>query len=317
MRSWRYHRNLFIFYATLFLLLVGAASALRQPVWWLAVPPLWLLHQSVRSALAFVHPQRNISLLADPLEDFKPVQFQSRDGLTISGFFTAHRNGITILLAHGLGASAHDLALLARLLVREGFGVLLPDLRAHGHSQGDTSTLGWKEGEDLVCAVEFLRKRVDVHGDRICAYGFSLGAQAVLRAALLTQDIRGLVLEGLGPVRLSDHGGAPRGFTRWLNLPGNWLFYPLQAWMAGASQPGVLEVIGSLAPRPVLLIAGGPPGGSELYFNRLFFEAARQPKEIWETPTAAHGSALVRDPDEYMQRITTFFHRAVKTDTEA
>ena len=51
--------------------------------------------------------------------------------------------------------------------------------------------------------------------------------------------------------------------------------------MIGGKDQGVLDVISKLAPRPVLLIASG---ANDIYFNRLFFEAAQEPKELWELP---------------------------------
>ena len=39
------------------------------------------------------------------------------------------------------------------------YGVLMFDLRAHGSSDGDTSTAGWREVNDLLGAVDYLRSR--------------------------------------------------------------------------------------------------------------------------------------------------------------
>ncbi len=314
MRSWRYYRDLLAYYLTLLLLLLAAARALRQPLFWLAAALLWMLHQAVRKAFGFAHPWRHLSPLTEGLEDFKEVRFQSRDGLSLAARFMASRNHGTILMAHGLGTSGQDLTVLARLLVRAGFGILLLDLRAHGNSQGDTSTYGLKEGEDVACAVEFLLGRVDVHGGKIGAYGLSLGAQAVLRGALRAEHIRALALEDLGPARLSDHGGQPRSLLRWLNLPFNWLSYRVYDWMAGGSQPGVLEVIAGLSPRPLLLIASGAEG---VGFNRHFLRAAREPKELLEVPEARHAGALAARPEEYMERMIGFFHKSLDIQTGA
>jgi alpha-beta hydrolase superfamily lysophospholipase len=194
----------------------------------------------------------------------------------------------------------------AEMLTNAGFGVFLIDLRAHGSSDGDTSTNGLREAEDVTGAVDYLLHRIDVNGQRIGALGIGLGAQAVLRGALQTENIRAMVLEGLEPSALSDHGGRQQSFLRRLRIPADWLYYKLVHFMFGGRNPGVLEVIGRLSPRPVLLIASG---AQDIYFNRLFFQAAGEPRELWELPEGEHGSAILANSQAYIQRVTAFFQR--------
>lgn len=308
MRSWRYYRNLSLFYITMILLLVAGARALTQPVYWFVTAIFWMLHNAVRYAFSFAHPWRRFSLIDQDEPDFKEVTFKARDGLTLFGRFIPSRNQATIILTHRLSTSSHSMVALGRLLVRAGYGVFLIDLRAHGNSEGDTSTFGLLEGDDIASAVNYLQTRIDVHGDKIGAYGLSLGAQAVLRGALKTDKIRALVLEGLGPSVLSDHGGKPKSFMRWFNYPFNWVYYLVYQFMIGGKDKGVLQVIGEVAPRPILFIASGE---KDIYFNRMFFQAAKEPKELWELPEAPHGGALAVDPDEYLKRLISFFEKTL------
>jgi uncharacterized protein len=314
MRSWTYYRNLSLFYLTMILMITAAARALTQPTFWVVTALLWLIHNAVRYAFAFAHPWRRFSLVQQEEQDFKELTFKSRDGLNLFGRFIASRNDATILLAHGLGSSSHDMTLLGRLLVRAGYGVFLLDLRAHGNSQGDTSTFGLREGDDIVSAVEYLLRRIDVHGDKIGAYGVSLGAQVVLRGALKTDKIRALMLESLGPSVLGDHGGTPKSLLRWINYPFNWVYYLVYQFMIGGRDQGVLQVIGDIAPRPIFLIASGD---KDIYFNRLFFQAAKDPRELWELSEGQHGSALAESPDEYLKRMIAFFDRTLGVKQES
>lgn len=314
MKSWRYYRNLSLFYFVMICMLIVAVRAFRQPVYWIVTLMLVLVYNAVRYAFATAHPWRRVSLIPQDATEFREVTFPSCDGLTLFGRFIAGRNHATIILTHRLGSSSLDLVLLGRLLVRAGYGVLLLDLRAHGNSPGDTSTFGWRESDDVVSAVNYLLTRIDVHGDKIGAYGVSLGAQAVLRAALKTDRIRALVLEGLGPSVLSDYGRMPASLAQWANYPFNWLYYPIYHFMIGGWDEGVLQVIGKIAPRPVLFIANGE---KDKPFNRLFYQAANDPKEIWELPTSQHGSALAQDPDEYMKRVISFFGKSLGVDQES
>src|ERR1041385_8166231 len=194
-------------------------------------------------------PQNNLN--------FREVTFTSRDGLTLFGRFMPSRNQATILLLHPLGSSNTNMLVYAEFLVNAGYGVFMIDLRAHGSSDGDTSTYGLREAEDVASAVDYLLHRLDVNGQKIGAMGISLGAQAALRGALKTDCLRALALEGLGPVRLSDHGGKPKSLRRWINYPFNWINYHVYEFMIGGKDTSVMEAIGQIAPRPILLIASG------------------------------------------------------------
>jgi pimeloyl-ACP methyl ester carboxylesterase len=313
MRNWRIVRNSFIFYLSMFAMVIAAARAFKQPIYWAATLIFWWLYLAVRNAFVFAHPSRRFSFLPPDDVEFKTISFKSRDGLTLSGRFIPTRNHATILLVHGLGTSSSNMTALARLLVQAGFGVFAIDLRAHGNSEGDTSTYGLREADDVAGAVDFLIKRIDVHGDKIGAFGISLGAQAVLRGALKTDKIRALALDGLGPSNLSDHGGRPKSLIRWLNYPLNWAYYLIYQFMIGGRDKGVLEVIGEIAPRPTLFIAAGE---KDMYFSRLFFQAAGEPKEILEFPQTQHAGGLVQNPEEYMRRLTSFFEKSLHVKDE-
>lgn len=307
-KSWRYYRDATVLWALFFLMLAVAGYALRHPLYWIAVLLLWFIRNPVRKAFIFAHPYRRISWLPETSLDVREVTFKSRDGLTLFGRFVRSRNHATILLLHPLNGSSSNMLLYAEFLARAGYGVFMFDLRAHGSSDGDISTYGLREADDVAGAVDYLLSRLDVNGQKIGALGISLGAQAALRGALKTDCIRALVLEGLNPVGLRDHGGMPKSLQRWVNYVPNWLYYRVYEFMIGGKDSGVLETIGKIAPRPILLIAGGE---KDIYFNRLFFQAANEPKEIWELPEAEHAAAILEDSHAYVRRVTEFFDRTL------
>jgi pimeloyl-ACP methyl ester carboxylesterase len=307
-KSWRYYRDSFLFWLPFFLLLLSGGYALSHPAYWPLVLFFWFIRNPVRRAFSFAHPFRRIAWLDATHLEFREVTFKSRDGLTLFGRFLPSRNSATILLLHGLGGANQDMLIYAEFLAHAGFGVFMIDLRAHGSSDGDTSTYGLREAEDVAGAVDYLLTRIDVNGQRIGALGVSLGAQAALRGALKTGHLRALVLEGLNPSILRDHGGMPQSLARWLNYPTNWLYYRLYHFMTGGMEAGVLDVIGKVSPRPVLLIASGE---KDIYFNRLFYQVASDPKELWEIPAGEHGAAILHDSHDYSQRVVEFFKKAL------
>ena len=307
-KSWRYYRNSALLWALFFLLLAVAGYALRQPVYWIAVLLLWFIRTPIRNAFAFAHPLRRINWMPETHLEFQEVTFPTCDGLTLFGRFLRSRNRATILLLHELSGTSTNMLIHAEFLAKAGYGIFMFDMRAHGSSDGDTSTSGWREANDVVGAVDYLIHRIDVDGQKIGALGISLGAQAALRGALKTDSIRALVLEGLTPVALSDHGGLPHSLQRWIDYPLHWIYYQVYQSMIGGRDISVLDAIRRIAPRPILLIASGE---KDAHFNRLFFQAAGEPKELWEFPNGEHGAAILKDSKAYMQHVTEFFERTL------
>lgn len=307
-KGWRYYRDSILLWSLFILMVVTAGYALKHPIYWIAVLLVWLVRNPIRNAFFFAHPYRRFDWMPENNLDFRELTFKSRDGLTLFGRFMRGRNHATILLIHTLGSSDCNMLIYAEFLAKAGYSVFMIDLRAHGSSDGDTSTFGLREAEDVAGAVDYLLGRLDVNGQKIGALGISLGAQAALRGALKTDCLRALVLEGLGPVTLSDHGGKPKSVRRWINYPINWIYYHAYEFMIGGKDTSVSEAIGQIAPRPILLIASGE---KDIYFNRLFFQAAREPKELWELPQGDHGTAILEDSRIYMRRVVEFFDKAL------
>lgn len=307
-KTWRYYRNATLLWLLLFLMIGTAGYALRHPAYWIVVLLLWGIWTPVREAFVFAHPHRQLRWMPESNLNFREVTFKSREGLTLFGRFVPGKNHATILLLHPLSGSNGSMLLYAEFLVRAGYGVFMIDLHAHGSSDGDTSTYGLREADDVAGAVDYLLRRLDVNGQKIGALGISLGAQAALRGALKVTCLRALVLEGLGPVTLRDHGGTPRSLQRWINYPSNWIYYLVYQFMIGGRDTSVVEVIGKIAPRPILLIASG---GKDIYFSRIFFEAAQQPRELWELPNGVHGAAILQDSATYARRVVEFFDKAL------
>lgn len=307
-KGWRYHRDSILLWLLFFLLLGMAGYALEHPVYWIAVLLIWFIRTPIRNAFVFAHPYRRFAWMPETNLNFREITFKSRDGLTLFGRFVRSRNHATILLLHGLNDSSNNMLIYAEFLAKAGYGVFMIDLRAHGSSDGDTSTYGLCEADDVAGAVDYLLHRLDVNGQKIGALGISLGAQAALRGALKVDCIRALVLEGLGPVTLRDQGGMPTSLQRWINYPVNWIYYLVYQFMIGGKDTSVIEVIGKIASRPIFLIASGE---KDIYFNRIFFAAAQEPKELWELPHGEHGAAILQGSGAYIQRVVDFFDKAL------
>ncbi|HNT24506.1 MAG TPA: alpha/beta fold hydrolase [Anaerolineales bacterium] len=242
---------------------------------------------------------------------YEEIEFKSRDGLALAGWFVAPKNGATIILSHSFGANRQVVLPLAQLLEQHGYGLLLYDMRAHGRSQGSLGTWGWLEVNDIFGAVDYLLTRSEVNPRQVGAMGFSLGGQVVLRAAIEDDRIGAAAADGPSVAAVSDHV-ASQGLSlrKLIFAPWLWLIYNSQVLLTGATQPpGVVQAIGRLAPRPLLIISTG--SGFEQHFARRIYDAAGEPKTLFEMPEARHGDGLNARPEEYEARVTQFFDTAL------
>lgn len=83
---------------------------------------------------------------------------------------------------------------LAAVLVSEGVGVLIPDKRGAGRSEGDWRTASFEElAGDAVAAVEHLARRADVDGGRIGLMGLSQGGQIIPIAGVRSDQVAFLI----------------------------------------------------------------------------------------------------------------------------
>ena len=74
--------------------------------------------------------------------------------------------------------------------------------------------------------------------------------------------------------------------------------------------PNLKDLVGRIAPRPLMLIAAPHSGhGEEL--NRGYYRAAGEPKALWEIPESKHVGGLRARPAEYERRTTGFLDHAL------
>ncbi len=107
------------------------------------------------------------------------MQFVTRDGPRLHGWFVPAPRG-TVILCHGdSGTPAPDLQYVPGFRER-GYNVLLLDSRAHGQSEGRFTSLQYLERRDLAAAVRYLEGRGI---GRVGLLGFSMGAAASMSGA--------------------------------------------------------------------------------------------------------------------------------------
>ncbi len=250
--------------------------------------------------------------------DYEDVSFTSEDNIILKGWLVkpARHNdkSSAIIICHGVGANRSDFTELAVSLSQRGHFVLLFDFRAHGESGGSRTSLGYKEQKDVFAALDFLKTRTEIDRGRIGIYGLSMGGSTAILAAARTGAFKAVVADSAFTSLRDQAKNSITGFYHLPSFPFTQLAvlgYELY-FQTHVDSISPVRAIATLAPRPVLLIAGEGDKLVPADNGNKLFAAAGGPKELWIIPGADHGGTLAAARGEYEKRVGEFFDKHLK-----
>jgi uncharacterized protein len=194
-----------------------------------------------------------------------------------------------------------------RMLARHGYGVLAFDNPGNGESAGHSNGLGDNAQPAVDAALRWLTDRPDVDPGRVAGFGSSLGAEVLLQAAGHDPRLRAVVADGSARPRDAQRASDPALGQRVITGLGLRVVRSVSGMRESRSLVGFMPRI---APRPVLLIAGGGDP-AEIPTNRRYRDAGGPSVQLWELPDTGHTAGLRTHPDEYERRTTAFLDRAL------
>ena len=240
--------------------------------------------------------------------DYLEISFTSEDNVQLTGWYIPPQNDTIIILLHGYASNRSSILDHAHYLAQAGYGILLYDMRGHGESGGRYRSGGWADVTDVAAAVTFLKSEVGNHDEHIAVFGFSVGGQVALRAAAEIDEIEAVIADGPGIINNQDAPEATNAYEVALHV-GEIIVNKGTEWRTGVQEPAsVTEIVGSIAPKPILFIATGEEQGSENRIVSGYYQAANEPKTIWLIPEAYHGAGLAARPNEYPEQILQFLN---------
>ena len=146
------------------------------------------LHSTGKARFLFTGPTvRRMSNVSAP--DQRGLAFTTRTLRNAAGQklevweIPAPGPGPLVLMFPGYGGSKDTLLAAAVEFHRLGCASWLVDFAGIGGSEGDTTTIGWREADDVTAAVRAAQTAQP--GRRLVLYGTSMGAAAILRAVHL------------------------------------------------------------------------------------------------------------------------------------
>jgi dipeptidyl aminopeptidase/acylaminoacyl peptidase len=246
------------------------------------------------------HPERT------GIEGLAEISYSSADGRRVAGWYAPSRNRAAIILVHGTGAERSSLLFETGFLSQAGFGVLAVDLPGQGASEGRTRW-GVPERHAISAAVDWLRTRGEVDPERIGGFGFSMGAYVLTQAAVLDRRLRAVALVSSPNEVVEQNWLATAKWGLLTQVP---CYLALRAYGQSLDIPPK-NVIGSIAPRAVLIVGGDLDPLVPAFMARQLYSAAGSPKELWLVPRAHHADFAQIAGPEYRNRLAGYFDRTL------
>jgi fermentation-respiration switch protein FrsA (DUF1100 family) len=239
-----------------------------------------------------------------------------QEGGEVAAWYIRSRNGAAVLLIHGSSGSRARVADRARMLARHGYGVLALDLPGNGESDGRSSGLGWTAQPGIDAALDFLTSRPEIDAGRIAGFGVSLGGEVLLEAASRDPRLDAVISDGAARSTIGGDLNAPEGPSGMLQKAQLQIGMQLIRATSGTRPaPPLEEVVGRIAPRPVLLVASGH--GAEVNANHIYRNAIGNRARLWVIPEASHTGGLKSRPAQYERRTIRFLDRTLGPSTAA
>ncbi len=230
--------------------------------------------------------------------NYKNISFKSADGTLLKGWLieTNEPKGL-IILSHGYSFDKQSMLPAAKALYKNNYSSLLFDYRAHGESSGDKTTIGVKEKDDLLAAVDFARK----FSDKIGIFGISMGAASTVMAAPKIEGLKAIVID-------SCFQSLKKIIYRKSPLLTGLIIQFMKSQGVEVEKSAPIDYIDKIK-CPVFLIHGDKDDLVPFEDSEKLFEKAKDPKELWIVKGGIHGRSYFIDREEYSKKVIGFFDR--------
>ncbi|MDB5098646.1 MAG: hypothetical protein JWM80_3067 [Cyanobacteria bacterium RYN_339] len=274
----------------------------------------YLTYTGLKGSHDFMYPKKET--FAKPPSDygyaFDEVPFKSHDGLKLAGWYVPADVPTTkgIVILHGHGSNKDTAFKKYGPMLHDHYNLFIFDQRYCGQSEGPYSTLGYLEDKDAAIAVQQLRERGNTS---IGLMGESMGAAVAIDTGAQVPDVKA-VWADCAFDSLYD-AVEPRAKARKYPLP-QLVAQSVNKTVALRSHCAVEQAdpvrwVAKLAPRPLVIVHGQKDDETTPDNGEKLFLAAKEPKQIWRTPEARHAESWKLYPQEYAERMRTFFDDAL------
>lgn len=238
---------------------------------------------------------------------------ETTDGLKLytKEFLQEKTTNDWLIAVHGYTSSHKTVIDVAAEFYKQGYNVMVLDLRAHGLSEGEWITLGLYDGRDVATVAEnIVAKNQDAE---IILFGQSMGAATVMMASgeeTLPENVK-LVIEDCG------YTDAYIMFSEQLDARFGLPSFPILdiASVVGKIQAGInlkgIRPIDAIAKStlPMLFIHGLDDGFVLPYMVYELFDSYNGPKELLTVEGADHTASRNIERERYYETVFDFIEK--------
>lgn len=240
-----------------------------------------------------------------PDSGVKTFYLTTKNGLKLEAWeFDADSALGTVALFHGHGGKKSSLLPEADFFRKLGYNTLLLDFRAHGGSQGNTCTIGYKEAEDVKLVYDHI---VSGGEKNIILYGVSLGAATITKAV---SDYQLTPSKLILDMPFGELSGAVASRLKMMGLPAQPLGSMLTFW--GGVENGFWAfnhkpyVYARTIECPVLLQRGMLDPRVTQKETELIYQNIHTAKKLVLYDSSAHESLYNKEPEKWGAAVTEF-----------
>ncbi len=227
----------------------------------------------------------------------------------ISAWYLPHDSAKAVIIySHGLFRSRREVLNLACTLWEQGFAGLILDLRGHGESPADLTSMGYLERYDIVGASKFLRE--DLTPDLpIIAYGVSMGGAATLLATSESNEIDMTIVDS----SFLSFEHTIRHHAKFLPYIPSW---PIATLVINIAESRIgfdrddfdlRKTVAQIDEKPILFIAAERDQRMPIEVAQTLHDAALTlHKSLVIIPDATHGRGFRTHPNLYIENILNF-----------
>jgi fermentation-respiration switch protein FrsA (DUF1100 family) len=262
------------------------------------------------------HPVRE-KIKTTPLSiglTYKNIQFTSRgDNLRLKGWLIpSNGSNKTVIIAHGFRKNRLQTDVpglpIAEFLVAKGYNVLMFDFRNSGESEGELTSVGQFEVQDLLGAIDYIKSRPEI-SQQIVLFGFSMGASTAILAGAREPAVSAVIADSpFADLKTYLN----ENLSVWTNLPSipfNPAFFMVMPVLTGLNPESVSPVkeIGNLNKRPILLIHGEADNGIPIENSELLQKYYPKAKLV-RVSGADHVKSFATDKNRYLSEVLAFLN---------